>query len=109
VTRGWLGVEPRQLDAELARHFGLSQTAGVVIAGVLQNGPAAAAGIRPGDVITHVQGEAVTDVSGLLRAVAALTPGEAASIQLRRRDTALTVSVVPGRRQPSQQPNGASR
>jgi len=109
VTRGWLGVEPRQLDAELARHFGLSQTAGVVIAGVLQNGPAAAAGIRPGDVITHVQGEAVTDVSGLLRVVAALTPGEAASIQLRRRDTALTVSVVPGRRQPNQQPNSAPR
>ncbi len=105
VTRGWLGVEPQQLDRELAHHFGVNTTQGVVITGVLQNGPAAAAGLRPGDIITHIAGQPIRDVAGLLAAVAALRPGEPAEIGIERRDTPMSLTVVPGRRNP----NGRSR
>jgi S1-C subfamily serine protease len=101
VSRGWLGVEPRQLDRELAQHFGIGATQGVIITGVLQNGPAAAAGLRPGDVVTHIAGQPIRDVAGLLAAVAALRPGEPADIVIERRDTPMTLTVVPGRRNPT--------
>ncbi len=101
VTRGWIGVEPRDLSAELAESFGLKKPAsgewqGVIIAGVLQNGPAAQAGIRPGDVVTAVQGQPVGSVSDLLAQVASLKPGAAAEMQLVRGGTAMTLKVTPG-------------
>jgi Do/DeqQ family serine protease len=99
VTRGWIGVEPQELTAELIKTFNLSAKSGVIITGVLQNGPAAAAGIRPGDVITSVGGVPVRSVSELLSAVAALKPGLSASFKLQRRDAALEVAVTPGKRQ----------
>ena len=100
VTRGWIGVEPQELTPELAQYFGVKPTEGVIITGVLQNGPAAGAGIRPGDVIVNVAGVPVKDVPGLLSAVAALKPGQAADIELERRDGRSTVSVTPARRTP---------
>ena len=51
VTRGWIGVEPNDLSPELAETFEVKTKEGVIITGVLQNGPAAQAGMRPGDVI----------------------------------------------------------
>ena len=54
VTRGWIGVEPAELSLELMETFGVKAKKGVLITGVLQNGPAAQSGIRPGDVITQV-------------------------------------------------------
>ena len=99
VTRGWIGVEPQELTAELIKTFNLSAKSGVIITGVLQNGPAAAAGIRPGDVITSVGGAQVSSVSELLSAVAALKPGVSVSFKLQRRDAALDVPVTPGKRQ----------
>lgn len=98
VTRGWIGVEPQDLTAELAEGLGLQPGTGVIIAGVLQNGPAAQAGIRPGDVITAVGDKAVSNVTQLLSAVAALTPGEAATLNVVRKDGAQQLQVTPGKR-----------
>lgn len=98
VTRGWIGVEPQDLSPELAESFGLKPGAGVVITGVLQNGPAAQAGIRPGDVITAVGGKTVTNVPQLLAAVAALQPGTASAVDVTRRDGNVQIQVTPGRR-----------
>ena len=53
VTRGWIGVEPRDLTPEIAETFNLPVKQGVLITGVLQNGPASAGGLRPGDVIVE--------------------------------------------------------
>ncbi len=100
VTRGWIGVEPQELSSELAENFGLSDIAGVIITGVLQNGPAAKAGIRPGDVITEVADEPVSTVAELLSAVAALKPGQPATLLVLRKGNSNTVIVVPGRRTP---------
>ncbi len=98
VTRGWIGVEPNDLTPELAETFGVKATEGVIITGVLQNGPAAAAGIRPGDVITSVGGQSVGNVSELLSKVAALKPGVTSEFSVQRGDNKLTSNVVPGTR-----------
>jgi S1-C subfamily serine protease len=96
VTRGWIGVEPAELSPELAETFGVKTTEGVIITGVLQNGPAAQAGIRPGDVIVKVQDKAVGNVAELLSAVAALKPGAPAKFGLLRREARVELDVTPG-------------
>lgn len=98
VTRGWIGVEPQDLSPELAENFGMQPGTGVIISGVLQNGPAAQAGIRPGDVITAVAGRPVNNVAQLLSAVANLAPGTPASLDVVRRDGKTKVEVTPGKR-----------
>ena len=99
VTRGWIGVEPRELNAELAQTFNISAKSGVIITGVLQNGPAATAGIRPGDVITGVAQKQVRNVAELLSAVASLKPGVSAPLTVTRGDKSLEVAVTPSKRQ----------
>ncbi len=101
VTRGWIGVEPQELTPELAQHFGIEAQGGVIITGVLQNGPAAQAGIRPGDVIASVQGQPVRDVPGLLSAVAALRPDRPSTVEVVRRNGRESIQITPGRRPPS--------
>ena len=96
VTRGWIGVEPNELSAELAETFGVKATEGVIITGVLQDGPAAQAGMRPGDVILKVDDKAVGNVSQLLTAVAALKPGTPAAFEVQRADKKLELSINPG-------------
>ncbi|OAD41233.1 2-alkenal reductase [Hydrogenophaga crassostreae] len=98
VTRGWIGVEPQDLTPELAETFGLKAGSGVIITGVLQKGPAANAGIQPGDVITAVEGRKVNNVAQLLSAVAALTPGKAAQLDIVRKSGTSSIEVTPGTR-----------
>ncbi len=94
VTRGWIGVEPRDLTPEFADSFGLPVKRGVLITGVLQNGPAGAAGVRPGDVVTRVGDREVADTRQLLDAVAALKPGDAVTLGVQRRAERLELNVV---------------
>ena len=96
VTRGWIGVEPAELSPEIAETFGVKAKSGVIITGVLQNGPAAAAGIRPGDVIVEVAEKPVANVSELLSSVAALKPGTPAKFKLLRQSDKLDLDVSPG-------------
>ena len=99
VTRGWIGVEPQELNAELMETFNVKTKEGVIITGVLQNGPAGQAGIKPGDVITAVNGKAVGNVTELLSAVAALKPGVAAPLSVQRAGKTTEISVSPAKRQ----------
>ena len=101
VTRGWIGIEPNELTAEIAESFGIkipngSAMSGVIVTGVLQNGPAAQAGVRPGDVITRVAGQSVVNVAGLLSNVAALRPGETAKLQIVRQGVVQELPITPG-------------
>ncbi|MDB5893515.1 MAG: 2-alkenal reductase, partial [Rhodoferax sp.] len=98
VRRGWIGVEPNELSPELAETFGVKAKEGVIITGVLQNGPAAQAGVRPGDVIASVAGRPVTNVSELLTSVAALKPGTASKFSVLRQDKQIELDVTPGLR-----------
>ncbi|TAG34256.1 MAG: PDZ domain-containing protein [Polaromonas sp.] len=98
VTRGWIGVEPQEINPELAETFNVKVASGVIITGVLQNGPAAQAGIQPGDVIVAVNGKAVSTVAELLGAVASLKPGTAAPVSVLRKDSKTEIAVTPSKR-----------
>ena len=98
VTRGWIGIEPRQLTPELAQFFGVNSANGVIVTGVLQQGPAAQAGLRPGDIIVSINQQAVRDVSGLLATVASLAPGSAYAVVVERREGQAQLQVVPAKR-----------
>ena len=98
VRRGWIGVEPRDFTPEIAQSFGLKPQVGVVITGVLQNGPAAKAGMEPGDVIVAIGGKPVHDSSDLLVQVAALTPGTVIDFSVDRKGRRLALRITPGQR-----------
>jgi Do/DeqQ family serine protease len=104
VVRGWIGVEPQDMSPELAESFQLPKMKsdqsrqGVVITGVLQNGPAAKAGVRPGDVILQVAKQPVGSVSDLLNQVASLKPGEPAEVIIWRQQAQLSVRLTPAER-----------
>ena len=109
VTRGWIGVEPQDISPDLAASFNLPSpngqaVRGVVITGVLHNGPAARAGIRPGDVIVQVDQQQVGNVSELLRQVAGLQPGKPARIQVWRAQGLADLTITPGVRPSPGQP-----
>ena len=95
VRRGWIGVEPSDITAEIATTFKAKENEGVIITGVVQGGPAAKAGLKPGDIITSVNGSAVRNVQDLLDTVAALTPGEPASFAIQQQGEISTRELTP--------------
>jgi Do/DeqQ family serine protease len=98
VTRGWIGVEPRQLSPELAQFFGVNRTQGVIVTGVLQQGPAALAGLQPGDVIVSINDQPVQSVNSLLAIVSGLAPGSVNSMLIERRDGTEMLQITPAKR-----------
>ncbi len=105
VRRGWIGVEPRELTPEIAESLNLASRSGVLITGVLQDGPASKGGLRPGDVVVAVAGAPVASVAQLLDQVAALPPGQPASVKVQRgqKELTLTLDVVQRKRPPRRQ------
>ena len=104
VTRGWIGIEPMEATPELAETFGLKSTQGVIVTGVLQNGPAANAGLRPGDLLQKVAGQPVNNVGELLTQIAALAPGKSVKLDVMRRQQSMTLEVTPAQRPKSKVP-----
>ncbi|MFO0442704.1 MAG: S1C family serine protease [Betaproteobacteria bacterium] len=98
VRRGWIGVEPREITPELAESLALQARSGVLIAGVLQDGPAARAGVWPGDVLVQVGDRPVRAASDLFAAVAALEPGSTAPMVVQRGRETLRLKVQVGDR-----------
>ncbi|WP_092992118.1 S1C family serine protease [Thiohalomonas denitrificans] len=76
VSRGWLGIEIQEITAELAESFGLESEKGVIIAGVLRDGPAYRSGLRPGDVVTGIGNESITDLRDALNTITRAQPGD---------------------------------
>ena len=98
VTRGWIGVEPGELTPELAQAFGIEGEVGVLMTGILQAGPAAQAGLQPGDVVTHIDHKPVRNVAELMSTVATLRPGLSYQIDLVRAGQEQQVHVTPSAR-----------
>ncbi len=103
VRRGWIGVEPRDLTPEFAQNFKLPVKSGVLITGVLQDGPASKGGLKPGDVVVAVAGRAVSSTAQLLNSVAALVPGESATFGVQRGTQTLELKLDVAQR-PKQRP-----
>lgn len=98
VSRGWLGVGIQEVDANTAKALGLKKAEGVLIGSVMDNEPAAKAGIQAGDVVLSVNGEPVADPSALLRAVAIQKPGEKVKMVIWRNGAEKQVTVELGER-----------
>lgn len=99
VTRGWIGVEPQNLSKELLESLGLpSSTQGVLLSGVLEGGPAAKGGVKPGDVLITVNGNTTKDVRQLLNQIAQIAPGNDAKLKILRKDKELELTVQTGKR-----------
>ena len=101
-------MEPSELSPELAETFGVKASEGVIITGVLQDGPAAQAGLRPGDVIVGVGQKKIASVPALLSTVAALKPGEKAVFEVQRSGRMVELEITPGLR-PTQQRRSQQR
>ena len=98
VTRGWIGVEVQEITPPVAESFKLGASRGALIAGVLRGGPADKAGVKPGDVLTEVQGKPVADPAGMLNLIAALAPGQSAKVKLKRKGNDVDATITVGRR-----------
>ncbi|MFC5472923.1 Do family serine endopeptidase [Paraherbaspirillum soli] len=100
VVRGYLGVEPQDITPELAESFGLTKKTGAIIAGVLKNGPADKAGLKPGDILVAVEGKSVADITDMMNQIAQLQPGSKAKLTVLRKTRETTLEAVIGKRPP---------
>lgn len=94
VVRGWLGVGIQPVTAELAAKFGVREGEGVLVNEVFDRDPAAMAGIKPGDIITKVNGNVVDTPNALSRFVANLEPGERTPVEVVRDGKRYTFMVL---------------
>ncbi|MCI0400022.1 MAG: trypsin-like peptidase domain-containing protein [Gammaproteobacteria bacterium] len=85
VVRGWLGLVARGLPAGLATPSGRIE-GGVMIAAVLRDGPADRAGIQPGDIVTQIMGQPVTEAYQAIRMISKIEPGTEIEITVLRGD-----------------------
>jgi serine protease DegQ len=102
VTRGWLGIEPQEMTTEIARVLALDVPSGVLIRGVVRNGPAEHAGIQPRDVVLELDGKPTRDTQALLTRIADLPPGGTVKVKVWRDKKAQDVEVTVGRRPAAQ-------
>lgn len=81
VIRGWIGVELQDISPDLAESFGLNKPQGVLIAGILTNGPADNAGLEPGDIITSIDGKSINGSREALYLISQTAPGKKVAIE----------------------------
>jgi serine protease Do len=97
VERGWLGVQIQPVTPELADGFGLGKARGALVSGVEENGPAARAGLKSGDIVLSWGGTEVATSRDLARLVASTPAGRKVEVKLWRSGKERSVSVETGR------------
>ena len=100
VTRGWLGLEPQDVTPEIARALALENVGGVLIRGIVKNGPAERAGIQVRDVVLEIEGKPTRDTPALLARIAELPPGSTVNLKVWRDRKLQGMDVTVGRRPP---------
>lgn len=96
VSRGFLGVVLQQITYDSAMALGLSKVEGALVAEVQDNSPAAAAGLKRGDVILQYNNQSVETASGLRMAVSLLAPGTEITLSILRNKETLPVKITIG-------------
>lgn len=96
VARGWLGVQIQAMDAALAESLGLSEPSGALVTDVAADGPAAAAGVAVGDVISAVGTSEVGQMRDLPRLIAAKAAGTDVKLKVWRNGRHVTLDVEIG-------------
>ncbi|MEM6461259.1 MAG: Do family serine endopeptidase [Pseudomonadota bacterium] len=96
VERGWLGVQIQPVTDDIAESLGLSEAQGALITEPQENSPALEAGLKSGDVVTAVNGEAIESPRDLARTIAGINPGEDAEVTVFRNGDEREVTVEIG-------------
>jgi serine protease Do len=96
VSRGWLGVVIQEVNRDLAESFGLKRPQGALVARVLEDSPAEAAGLREGDVIIAFNGEPIDLSSELPHLVGRVRAGSTAKLRVQRGGSPRTIEVKIG-------------
>ena len=96
VTRGWIGVQIQPVTDDIADSIGLKSAEGAMVAEPQENGPAAKAGIKSGDVILSVNDKKVKDARDLAKQVGAEAPGENVQLGVYRDGAQKTIAVKLG-------------
>ncbi|MGA7614891.1 MAG: trypsin-like peptidase domain-containing protein [Thermoanaerobaculia bacterium] len=100
VTRGYLGINITEIDEKYQKAFNLPNMNGVLVQNVEASGPAAKAGIQPGDVIIQVDTRQIKSSRDLIDYVSDLGPGKRISITLIRNGKTEHVTATTGERPP---------
>jgi len=98
VTRGFIGVEARELTPDLVESLKLADATGVQIAGLVPDGPADRAGAKVGDVLLAIEDKPITNSHTMLETVAKLHPGDTVTMHLRRGPREIDLSLIVSRR-----------
>ena len=98
VIRGWLGIEVQDISPELAESFRLKDTQGVIVAGILRNGPAAQAGLRPGDIIKKIDDQIIEDTKQVMNTIAGIKPDTDIKLDIVRQGKSMTLTGKVGQR-----------
>jgi serine protease Do len=113
VARGWIGVQFQSVLPEIADGLGLPEPAGILIADVQPNGPAARAGMAAGDVVDSVNGVAIRNAHDFSHAVDAVPPHAMVILGIRRKGrqewTAVTVGQMPSQAPAQPEPQQTAR
>ena len=99
VSRGWLGIEMREIDEVVKKQFGLKEKSGVLINRVLDGSPAQEAGLERGDVILEFDGKKIEDMFHLKRLVQKKKPGSRVNLKVFRDGKILKFTVKLGRKE----------
>jgi serine protease Do len=97
TRRGWLGVKIQSVTGDIAESMGLGHSHGALVADVPKDGPAAVAGIEPGDVIVEFNGHPIKEMRDLPRIVAESEVGTKVPVKILRKGQEMTVDVEVGR------------
>jgi serine protease DegS len=106
VVRGWLGIEAQNLTPQLAESFNLPTTEGVLISGVLRDGPANNAGLLPGDIVTSINNTRVIDANEAMKIISMQTPGTRITLGVIRGGKIHTIKPQISRRPEKTTPQG---
>jgi serine protease DegS len=93
VVRGWLGIEAQDMTPLLAKSYGLTYRPGMLIGGVMREGPASKAGLAPSDVVVAINGEQIMETSEAMKAISEKKPGTVITLTGYRKDEPFKVQV----------------
>ncbi|MEZ5691691.1 MAG: DegQ family serine endoprotease [Rickettsiales bacterium] len=94
--RGWLGVKIQKVSDEIADSLGMKKAIGALVLEVSEGSPAAKAGLKAGDVITHLDGKEIEEMRFLPRMVAETKSGSKVSLTYWRKNSSHNTSVTVG-------------